>query len=107
MHIFGENANTILGGLVALGMGAGVVYFAAVMIPAEAIDASVRGTMIMIGVGLMGGGASLMAARSNAASRQAVQRIRADIQHVEGEAVKRAEEVATEVVAKADAKPPA
>ena len=49
-----------------------------------------------------------LVARSNAASKQAVQTIKQDIQHVEGEAVKKAEEVAAAVAKEkvAEGQPP-
>jgi hypothetical protein len=62
------NWQTILSGIATALTGAGIIYFAAVMIPPDALDSTVRGTIIFIGVGFLTAGSGIAASRANATS---------------------------------------
>jgi hypothetical protein len=73
-----NNWRTSIPGIISLVSGMAVIYFAAVMIPQEAMGPELRTTIIFIGIGLMGGG-GLVAARDNAQSQRVAQRLESQI----------------------------
>lgn len=55
-------------GLATVVLGFALIYFAAVMIPPDAIDSTVRGAIMVAALGMVTGGAGVALARANAAS---------------------------------------
>jgi hypothetical protein len=62
------NWQTICSGLATAAMGAGIIYFAVLVIPPESLDSSIRGVLVLTGMGMITGGAGIAAARANATS---------------------------------------
>ena len=95
-----ENPQTVAAGIVGL-LGCLLVVAGLIF-----KDSSVKDAGLVIATGAAG--YLGLVVRSNAASKQAVQTIKQDIQHVEGEAVKKAEEVAAAVAKEkvAEGQPP-
>jgi hypothetical protein len=83
------NWQTILSGIATALTGVGIIYFAAVMIPPEALDATVRGTIVFVGVGFLTAGAGIAASRANATSvaahQESLDKIAEERQHQAGQ----------------------